>query len=465
MVARPPTFNIPMAPIPGHYQPQPQPPHQQQQPPQQQQQQQQRTAAAQVNRSFYSQDPADAQSRMQESLKRSITLVFWYKVSQFLILAHVRCVRALRFCSTCYASAQAGNEPIRLHQEITTFPLFSLSQFTQLVSDLGMQPHNYVDAFNPQAGTWEQQTLTAVRVVESEQRLLFRIRTSLLEGLADRDCPGLDSEIRMQNHGTQTSLVMSPTQKSLKRPMPDTSSDVAGPATKQFRTSVQSPFLMNQNNVSGQGFPQNTPAAAGPSSSPLANPHVHPSMSPAIHPGSPFARHDEPMPQVNEPPLNDAMITDENSLHPPAKRWPNDYAVCEISVGFDKMDELINQTPSLTQKAAFERVFGCRYVKSTVCRHRGVWRRADKNLKESFKRMGKDDRALWGEFVKKTDFRREGQKPKSQHDRDDDHMPAMDYAMSSVGALELNLVSGMMGRMTDGMTDDPPMASLGPPPG
>lgn len=72
------------------------------------------------------------------------------------------------------------------------------------------------------------------------------------------------------------------------------------------------------------------------------------------------------------------------------------------------MDNLIRQTPSLTQKNAFERVFGCRYVKSTVCRHRGVWKRADKALKESFERMGTVENALWGEFVKKTDFRREG---------------------------------------------------------
>lgn len=385
-------------------------------------------------------------------------------------------------------SIQAGNEPIRLHQEIATFPLFSLQYLSQLVSDLGLQSHNYVDAYNPQAGSWEQQTLAAVRVVESEQRLLFRIRNSLLEGLTDRDCPGLDSEIRMQNHSpqasqniqnmhnmqnmqnTQNPQLMSPSQKSLKRPMPDTGTDVAGPAAKQFRPSIQGPFLMNQNSVSSQGFPQSTPAAAGPSSSPLAGPHVHPSMSPGIHPASPFLRHDEPMVQPSEQTLNDPMITDSGSLHPPAKRWPNDYAVCEISIGFDKMDELINQTPSLTQKSAFERVFGCRYVKSTVCRHRGVWRRADKGLKETFKRMGKDERALWGEFVKKTDFRREGQKPKSQqHEREEEHIPAMDYGMGTVSALGLNLVNGvMMGvseRMNNGMDGDPPMASLGPPPG
>ena len=48
-------------------------------------------------------------------------------------------------------------------------------------------------------------------------------------------------------------------------------------------------------------------------------------------------------------------------------------------------------------------------------------------------------------------------------------MSTMEYGLGPVGALGLNLVSSVMmgvnGRMNDGMNDDPPMASLGPPPG
>ena len=85
------------------------------------------------------------------------------------------------------------------------------------------------------------------------------------------------------------------------------------------------------------------------------------------------------------------------------------------------MDGLVRDVPAMTQRAAFEQVFGCRYVKSTVCRHRGVWKRADKSLKDGFERMGPVESALWGEFVKKTDFRREGPRAvKTQHEVDDD---------------------------------------------
>jgi len=97
--------------------------------------------------------------------------------------------------------------------------------------------------------------------------------------------------------------------------------------------------------------------------------------------------------------------------HPPLKRWPNDYTVSELSSGFHAMDLLISQSPtgaSMTQRTAFERVFGSRYVKSTVCRHRAVWRKAPRMLREQFEQMGTDDRACWGEFVRRVENRPPG---------------------------------------------------------
>jgi len=78
------------------------------------------------------------------------------------------------------------------------------------------------------------------------------------------------------------------------------------------------------------------------------------------------------------------------------------------------MDGLIAQTPTVVQRTAFERVFGCRYVKSTVCRHRGVWRKADAELRETFEAMGADERAVWGEFVRRVEGRPPGKIGQSQ---------------------------------------------------
>ena len=47
--------------------------------------------------------------------------------------------------------------------------------------------------------------------------------------------------------------------------------------------------------------------------------------------------------------------------------------------------------------------FGCRYVKSTVCRHRGVWRRADEKVQREFEAMGRDEKAVWAEFVRRVE--------------------------------------------------------------
>jgi hypothetical protein len=44
-----------------------------------------------------------------------------------------------------------------------------------------------------------------------------------------------------------------------------------------------------------------------------------------------------------------------------------------------------------------------RYVKSTVCRHRGVWRRADDSIRREFEAMGGEEGAMWGEFVRRVE--------------------------------------------------------------
>jgi hypothetical protein len=75
------------------------------------------------------------------------------------------------------------------------------------------------------------------------------------------------------------------------------------------------------------------------------------------------------------------------------------------------MDALIAQTPAgqnMTQKVAFERVFGSRYVKSTVCRHRALWKKADPAIRQQFEALLNDDRAVWGEFVRRLEGRPSG---------------------------------------------------------
>ena len=77
------------------------------------------------------------------------------------------------------------------------------------------------------------------------------------------------------------------------------------------------------------------------------------------------------------------------------------------------MDLLIANRASsgaMTQRQAFEQVFGCRYIKSTLCRHQALWRKANNTTKEYSEALGtdSDEGAFWGEFVKRVEGRQPG---------------------------------------------------------
>ena len=157
------------------------------------------------------------------------------------------------------------------------------------------------------------------------------------------------------------------------------------------------------------------------------------------------------------------------------------------------MDSLITQQPTLTQKCAFEKVFGCRYVKSTVCRHRSVWRRADDGVKVTFETMGTDERAVWGNFVKQVEGRRkpDGATVAENGESDSSQRHAMMHDMRYAAGLQMmatrdmNVGGGLaqtanihppdyqvndvsitggveLGDISD--VEEPVMGSLGPPP-
>lgn len=290
------------------------------------------------------------------------------------------------------------------------------------MNDLGLSPNTFVDSYNPHSSTWEQQTITTVRLIESEQRLLFRIRKSLLDGLSDNDCPGTDHEIGLQSRFTRSpsAPVVLPV-NSLKRPADP--SDSYGPPTKYYRHdeySAQRTYAASppaqENGVYPQSIsvaksqpPNDMPVPTYPHHSPLTqNSHPPANIQPPHTHAPPNNSHQYPTPSPGlSTPSTSQSSSSEPAIpyhpHPPLKRWPNDYTVSEIAAGFRQMDAMISAQPTLTQKSTFQKVFGCRYIKSTVCRHRAVWKRADPSLKDTYEKMGTDERAVWGEFVKKAE--------------------------------------------------------------
>lgn len=371
--------------------------------------------------------PEQDMQKQVEDFNRSVTIVFWYKTN---------------------------TDPIRLQQTVPTFPYFQLSQFTTLVSDLGLNASLYLDTYNPTSSHWEQHTVSTVRIVESQQRLLYRARKSLLEGLPEDECLSLREELKLQmtvrppaptlpvpgntppmaaKQPSSSKHDTTPPKPPSKRSVPDTS-DPGGHLSK---IHISNGYYMSHGTIPP---PQTSPilvastsAAALPptpstsTNSPTLNPTTNtqnPTPTAYLYPtfympgpASPLQPQSAPSAYLTPttPTHLSSPASSSSSIpyhpHPPLKRWPNDYTVYELSAGFAAMDSLISQSPSgasMTQRTAFERVFGSRYVKSTVCRHRAVWRKAPAGVREQFEAMGGDERACWGEFVRRVEGRPPG---------------------------------------------------------
>ncbi|TFK85830.1 hypothetical protein K466DRAFT_174188 [Polyporus arcularius HHB13444] len=393
-------------------------------------------------------EPLDEkQMALLESLKRSITLVIWFK---------------------------ANTRPLRLRLEIDTFPYLRLSELELIVSSLRLSPQTFIDVYNPQARTWEQEQLCAVHTVSSGQRVLYRTRQSLIDGFEDDQCPGIEAELSLQDTSNigDTALPQAPTpiyskkrsaEGNLRPPLPKhrRSSSSHSFVSSQTATSLPSqvsqsppsytdspehydaaylspmsaisPSLSSQPlyspPTSTEGLPQDysylpdTPVSPGPpqtisSESSLAlavsEPHSSPpslrsrlpraSQTRASYASNPARPSPSPAtPSVNRtsPPPSPRPRTSGNS----SKAWPYGMYVCDMVDGFQRMDALM---PSLKQAEAFSKVFKATYKKSTVCNHRKAWHDAPRQLVEEWANLGRDDRALWNEFIRML----EGKQPK-----------------------------------------------------
>ena len=343
--------------------------------------------------------------------------------------------------------------------------------------------------------------IETVRLVVSEQRVLYKLRKSLLEDLAEEECPGLQEEIAAQPHmeqnGKHAFVPQTPTTVPIKRRAPDITPESTPPnkyyipegmyqgmaqsaqaqPIHQFGMPVAQPQTFPQSlstptpkRVQGQAVPihasssqAQVQATSSPptSSATVSKPSFGYSQQLDLYPGVTS----EPLPTRNgssastltsrPSPPESSKAPIPHHPHPPLKRWPNDYSVQEVSLGFEQMDALANAQPSMTQRVAFERVFGCRYVKSTVCRHRAVWRRADEDLRTAFVKLGRDERAMWGEFVRRVEGRASGLSLQAA--------PGESEVGHMQGVMQVPLQHLPLRRDESEATQEPVMGSLVPP--
>ncbi|KAI0706870.1 hypothetical protein C8T65DRAFT_651169, partial [Cerioporus squamosus] len=380
----------------------------------------------------------EKQMALLESLRRSITLVIWFK---------------------------ANTRPLRLRLEIDTFPYLRLSELEQLVSSLGLSPQTFIDVYNPQARTWDQEQLCAVRTVSSGQRVLYRTRQTLIDGFEDDECPGLEGELRLQDSCISGDTGAATNYKgNLRPPMPKHRRSSSSHSFSSSQTATSVPSQASGSPPSYTDSPEHHSTAylspmSALSSPPLYSPPTSTEPLPIAHqdysyiphtpvspvpPQTPTISSDSslalavaeplsspPLLQTRLPHASQTCITDAtsparpspspapppvNCASPPpsphprtsgnsSKSWPHGMYVCDMIDGFRRMDALM---PSLKQAGAFTKVFGVAYKKSTVCNHRKAWHDAPPHLVEEWVNRGRDDRALWNEFIRML----EGKQPK-----------------------------------------------------
>ena len=325
---------------------------------------------------------------------------------------------------------------------LPTFPYFQLSRFSTLITDLGLTSSSYLDTYIPLSRQWEQHTISSVRIVETQQRLLYRLRRSLINGLSEDECVSFREEIQMQTsydlrspisasaNGSTSSSPRSPNKRRtppiiipnqgmqshspLKRTAPSGDLQESGHSSSKVR--ISNSYYVPNSGASAVASETTSPGA-GPSPSDTSSDPQSNDQDSNVYVYQPVFYGQAPTSASSDttPPPQYLLTTAAPPIpyhpHPPLKRWPNDYTVSEISNGFHAMDVLISRSSghsNMTQRTAFERVFGSRYVKSTVCRHRTIWRKAHQTLREQFESMGADDRACWGEFVRRVEGRPPG---------------------------------------------------------
>ena len=344
-------------------------------------------------------------------------------------------------------------EPLRIQHTIRSFPFFQLSGLAPIVNGLGLSEESYLDTYIPESGYWMQHTIHTVRIVESQQRLLYKMRKNILEGISEEDCASLLGEVEMQQQLISSKKQPGPSLEVVGLPTPITPAipssvikDVSekGPRKRMHSLEFeQGPSATTKVHIPNNFYLASHSEMAGPDVSPTSSPvlatetvvdeHAASATSdidpvnvnhgetstgseylyqtqvyyPSASPDTLSSSHHPTGTSLSANGATGAVTYHSHLPHPhlPIKRWPNDYSVTEISAGFHDMDRLVAQTPSMTQRVAFERIFGSRYVKSTVCRHRGVWKRASPATRNQFIALGDDERVLWGEFVRTVEGR------------------------------------------------------------
>src|SRR5262249_27213409 len=78
--------------------------------------------------------------------------------------------------------------------------------------------------------------------------------------------------------------------------------------------------------------------------------------------------------------------------------WPFDRFMCDIASGWNRIKEMLDADPKMTQQEVFPTVFGIPYKRTTACKYKKQWEKSPENLCNKFIALGRSERGAYPVF-------------------------------------------------------------------
>jgi len=292
------------------------------------------------------------------------------------------------------------------------YPQLQISTRLRIVEELGLTERTRLDLWKD--GGYTTLALDSVICVE-KNRVLLKIRPSLLACLKDEDCPGIEDEQTLASKKTQT------------RPHITITSPIRIPPLSTPSAQVRRSNSQSQQPVVVISSPESTPpprqlrlspspailSAPGPSQLPRTSLSKtqkrgrSPSTSRSSEPPRPLAK--KVKLEASHHCQKDApRLSKSTKLEDAAKVWPHGYKVYQIRDGFCKIDaaagvRMLNGKKVKTEDAFRTAFPGVKWVKSTFYEYRNLWKKSDEEVRDLFVDLGDDENATFDRFHRALD--------------------------------------------------------------
>ncbi|KAF8949621.1 hypothetical protein BDZ97DRAFT_1772186, partial [Flammula alnicola] len=253
-------------------------------------------------------------------------------------------------------------EPLITKLFIDTYPKLKLEALPLFVKNFKLNENSLFDYWD--YPHWTTVTPSSIMFVEKDQPILLRHRPSLFEQLSMEKCPGLSDTIHLRL-------------RSRSKRAADTA--LVSPLKKV-------PRGIDQVSANEKAITKPNPARALEAQA--ARLPSEPLQSAARSISSAQPRPQEVLASGT------LAATAGNAAHDSLST----FSVSAWKAGNDQIDRMRDEDSKVTEASAFPIVFGIRYVKSTVCKYKRLWKKAPKKLQDHFLKLGDSKAASLNNF-------------------------------------------------------------------